>query len=242
MPAAPPSPEPAPRAVLVHGAGGGAFEWIAWARVLRAQGWQVDCPDLAPVAAGLAATRFDDYHAQVEACLDDAKPCVLVGASLGGLLALACAGHAAVRALVLVNPMPPAPLASAMPTPTADAVKDWSRTASLAGTARALPDADPATWEWVWRQWRDESGQVLRDAASGIELPAPVCPVLVVISDGDRDVPPKVSRALASAIGADVLDWPDSSHVGPLLGRRAADCAARVHHWLSFRIGMSGIR
>lgn len=228
------------RAVFVHGAGGGAFEWVAWVRSWQAQGWTVHCPELVPVPEGLAATRFEDYRAQVWSDIGQAGgPCVLVGASLGGLLALACAGHPAVRAVVLVNPVPPRDFVSALPPATADAVKAWSRTASLAGTARALPDADPATWEHVWRLWRDESGEVLREVRAGIVVHRPACPVLVVISERDADVPPVASRALAGWLGADMLDWPDASHVGPLLGRRAAACATRVHHWLVFRLGES---
>src|SRR5688572_28720195 len=92
-------------ALMVHGAGGGGWEWNVWARVFAAHGWRVEAPDLQPVAAGLAATRLRDYAAQVAGSLARLPlPRVVVGASLGGLLALRCAADA--DALVLINPLP----------------------------------------------------------------------------------------------------------------------------------------
>ena len=56
----------------------------------------------------VAATRLQDYQAQVRAALAALpRPRVLVGASLGGLLALDAAEGA--DAVVLVNPLPPVP-------------------------------------------------------------------------------------------------------------------------------------
>ena len=75
--------------LLVHGAGGGGWEWNVWRGVLEAAGFQVAAPDLVPLRGDVAATRLQDYQAQVRAALAALpRPRVLVGASLGGLLAL----------------------------------------------------------------------------------------------------------------------------------------------------------
>jgi pimeloyl-ACP methyl ester carboxylesterase len=223
----------APRiAVFVHGAGGGGWEWGVWARVFAAQGYEVMAPDLVPGPAGLAATTLSDYAGQVEAWLNDAERGqpgafrVLVGASLGGLLALM--RSRAADALVLVNPMPPDGLA-ATPRP---AVVPWGREASLAGTRRAMPDADEAAALFAFRRWRDESGQVLDQAAAGVAFERPRGPVLVLASEDDDDVPPERSEALARQLGARLQRWP-GSHVGPLLGRRAAEAAGLAVEWLN---------
>lgn len=55
--------------MLIHGAGGGGWEWNLWRGVLIAQGLQIDAPDLRPAPAGLQATTFDDYLAQVREAL-----------------------------------------------------------------------------------------------------------------------------------------------------------------------------
>ncbi|GAB2661299.1 alpha/beta fold hydrolase [Arenimonas aestuarii] len=221
-------PEPLAAAVFVHGAGAGGWEWTAWARVFAAAGVAVAAPDLRPGPAGLAGTTLADYSAQVSRWLDAVpRPRVLVGASLGGLLAAMNAADA--DALVLVNPMPPQGLPDA---PRRPAVVPWGRCASLAGTRRALPGADDAAALFAFRRWRDESGAVLDQAGAGVALAKPPVPVLVIISEADPDVPPACSQGLATAWNASAWRVP-GGHVDPLLGRAAPELAERTLSWLA---------
>ena len=219
-------------AVFVHGAGGGGWEWGVWARCFEAEGFGVVAPDLRAGEDGLACVSLCDYADQVagwvRSARDDGAVCVaLVGASLGGLLALANAGAA--QALVLVNPLPPTGLPTDGPE---QEVMHWGRDASLAGTRRALPDADDLAALHAFRRWRDESGLALRQARAGWPLPVPACPVLVMGSRDDAEVPPASSRALAASLGAAWLELP-GSHAGPLLGRQAAGAARLAVDWLN---------
>ncbi|KRD34420.1 hypothetical protein ASE35_12020 [Lysobacter sp. Root916] len=226
--------EPIRHVLLIHGAGGGAWEWNRWCEVLRARGFDAHAPDLQATDAGLAATGFDDYAAQVRAAFVRLpRPRALIGASLGGLLALPCADAA--DALVLINPLPPAPWAARLPARAWPPIVPWHRDARLASTRRALPDADEATALYAYRRWRDESGAVLRAAQDGIAAVAPSCASLLVASAQDEDVPPELTAEWAAAWGADCLRAPSPSHVGPLLGRGAAELAGRVADWLSAR-------
>lgn len=220
--------------LLLHGAGGGGWEWVIWERVLRARGLAVSAPDLAPAAGGLAATSLGHYTQQAMAAAHAAGAApVVVGASLGGLLAAQVAAALPLRALVLVNPLPPAPWHADLPAaPPSPSVIPWGRGASLASTGRALPDAMDATCEWAWRRWRDESGAVVDVARAGVAVERPVCPVLVIASEADGDVPVATSAALAQAWGASLWRLPGASHVGPLLGRRAAACAEQALGWV----------
>lgn len=225
-------------ALMVHGAGGGGWEWNVWRGVFAADGIAVAAPDLRPVAAGLAATRLQDYRQQAIDALEALpRPRAVIGASLGGLLALQSA-HAA-DAVVLVNPLPPAPWHSAVPFREWPGTVPWRRDARLAGTRRALPEADEATALFAFRHWRDESGAVLREAHAGVPVPRPGCPCLCVLSQRDDDIPPDAARAMAMDWGADVLQTLSTSHVGPLLGRHAADIAGQAVAWLN-RTGATG--
>jgi pimeloyl-ACP methyl ester carboxylesterase len=108
----------------------------------------------------------------------------------------------------------------------------WGHNASLASTQRALPDADASTWEFAWRRWRDESAAVMATARGGVVVDPPACPLLVLASEDDVDVPPAISTELAMAWSGSLLRLPGTSHVGPLLGRSAARCAELVLGWL----------
>ena len=225
-------------ALFVHGAGGGGWEWNVWRGVLEAAGFRVAAPDLVPVRGDMAATRLQDYQAQVRAALAALpRPRVLVGASLGGLLALNAAEGA--DAVVLVNPLPPVPWHVDMPARDWPDVVPWRRAARLSGTREAMPDADDATTLFAFRHWRDESGAVLREAWRGVATERPACPMLCVASAHDDDVPPSITRAMAEAWGADVLQTVSGSHVGPLLGREAAGIAAQAVEWLN-RVAKAG--
>lgn len=221
------------RAVAVHGAGGGGWEWLVWQRLWQALGAHVEMPDLQPARAGLAATGLADYCAQIEWHARQGPRPVLLGASLGGLIALEVAGRVAAPALVLVNPLPPAGV-QPRPRPREyhGAIVPWGRRASLDGTRRALPDADDAAAIYALRRWRDESVRVLVDAERHV-CAAPACPVLVIAGAEDGDIAPAASQALAGRLQAEFMRIEGCSHVGPLLGRRAAAIAAAAARWLA---------
>ena len=218
--------------LMVHGGGGGGWEWAVWRGVFEAARVQVHAPDLQASPRGLSQTRFEDYVAQVRTRLEALpRPRAVVGASLGGLLAAACADAA--DAAVLVNPLPPAPWHAQLPQRDWPDVVPWQRDARLTGTRRAMPDADEATALFAFRHWRDESGLAMREAYAGIAVARPGCRVLCIASMVDDDVPPALTAALASDWGASLLRAQAVSHVGPLLGRGAADCAGQALAWLS---------
>jgi len=221
-----------PTTIFVHGAGGGGWEWTIWERVFAAHGGSVLAPDLLPARGGLVATHIEDYAGQVVGWCDGAhRPLLIVGASLGGLLALMTAPLVAPAAIVLVNPLPPTGIAP-RPAPREHVdIVPWGTRRSLRGTRRALPDADDAACLFAFRRWRDESGAVLRAASDGIAVETPRCPVLILASEHDDDVPQASGRALADYLGAQFRVIPSASHVGPLLGRHAARIAEEAWQW-----------
>lgn len=221
-------------ALLIHGAGGGGWEWNLWRGVFAAQGLRVDAPDLQPSPAGVQATVFDDYLAQVRAAMRALpRPRALVGASLGGLLAAVAADEA--DALVLVNPLPPAPFHKRLPPRTWPDVVPWRRHARLASTCRALPDADCAAVLYAFRRWRDESGLTMNHTAAGLPVAKPRCPVLCMASENDEDIPATATVALAEAWQADLIRLDSASHIGPLFDRYATVAARQASVWLHDR-------
>ena len=222
---------PAWSALFLHGGGGGGWEWNRWCGVWRAHGIQVHAPDLQPVSAGIEATEWDDYRGQVEAWLRALpRPRVLAGASLGGLLALQAAGGA--DALIVINPLLPAPWHRELPTRDWPDRVRWRGDARLSSTRHAMPEADAASVLYALRRWRDESGAVLRAAQAGIAIEALRCPALFVASRDDDDVPAQAVRRLAGRSGATCVEVA-GGHLAPLLGRGAQRVARQAVEWLN---------
>jgi pimeloyl-ACP methyl ester carboxylesterase len=215
-----------PTVVLVHGAGGGGWEWDKWRTPFERGGWRVVAPDLQPTEAGLEGTTFRDYVRQVERWAPKEGDVVLVGASMGGILALKAAEKIRPKAIVLVNAVPP-DQSSGKSYP---AVVRWAN-GPLKDSEDSMPDSDPETIRFAWKRWRDESGPVLNEIVRGVAVERPLCPVLVVIGDRDLDIPPASQRQAAERFGADVIEYRGMSHVGPLLGVRAPEVAATVLDW-----------
>jgi thioesterase domain-containing protein len=221
-----------PTTLAIHGAGGGGWEWAIWQRVWAARGLRFVAPDLTPATDGLAQTHLADYVAQMRgAAAAWNRPC-LIGASLGGLIALAIADAVDAAALVLVDPVPPLGIEPRPPSRavTGDIIP-WGSRRRFDSTHRALPDADAAAQHHAFRRWRDESAAVLREAEAGIAIVPPRCPILVIAAGLDEAVPTAASLVLARELRAEF--WrADCSHVGALLGRPAAATAARVSAWI----------
>jgi alpha-beta hydrolase superfamily lysophospholipase len=218
---------------MVHGAGGGAWEWLIWQRVFAAAGAHTQAFDLMPPDpnAALAQTHYSHYLAQVQSQIAMYQPSVLIGASLGGLLAaeaVSVSPSSSVRALVLAAPMLKSGVNDVGLTLP---VKQWAHATELAKTARALPDADAAAVAYAHARWRDESASVLNTAYAGRDFASPTTATLMLIAENDRDVPDAGLRAWASAEHMDVQTVRGASHAGLLLGRSAASTAELVHRW-----------
>lgn len=228
----------AARVVLVHGAGGGAWQWRCWRPVFEARGWSVEAIELRPAPDGLAATRLADYRDQV---LRHAAGCdLLIGASLGGLLALAAAPVIAPHgALVLLNALGPAEVLAAAPLPVGEfgAIEAWAGHPSVDSTRRAMPQSSTAALWYAHRRWRDESGAVLREAHAGVPFDPPARRCLVLQAEQDATVPPAHGRALARWCGATFWIIPAAGHLDPLFAPYARVWAQRVSAWVAGDVG-----
>lgn len=216
--------------IMIHGAGGGGWEYRFWAPIFQKAGYRVIARDLVPARGGLGKTTVDDYLCQIRSWTPRRNGrLILVGASMGGPLALAAARWLKPDAVVLVNPVPEIGIKGRKPSPT---IVRWAN-GPFKDTLEAMPDSDDMTKLYAWRRWRDESGTVLNRLSRGLRPRRPRCPILVVISGQDADVPPALSRATARRLRADVMTLPRMSHVGPLLSRDASKVATSVIQWLS---------
>ncbi|MBX3013728.1 MAG: alpha/beta hydrolase [Caldilineaceae bacterium] len=226
----------APTLVCIHGAGGGGWEYALWQPRFKAAGYAVIANDLVPTNGDLTATTFADYLSQVRDWVPPTGPLILVGASLGGILALKAAERLQPAALVLVNSVPPAGVGAARSAKPYPPIIRWAN-GSLADTREALFESEEAIIQWAWPRWRDESGAVLQTSRAGVTVAPPPCPTLVVLGEQDTDIPYQTGLALVTWAKADLLLYHGMSHVGPLLSRRADEVAQTVLAWCQARLG-----
>lgn len=220
----------APLAIFVHGAGGGGWEWIVWKAEFERLGYEVRTPDLQSAPKGLAATRLEDYVNQVVKTAGGRRPTVLVGASMGGMVALLAAPRLKPEKLVLVCSTVPGNLFRD-PKASYPPIIPWAN-GSYADTVASMPDATEAMRRFAHPRWRDESGTVLTQIRRGVIVKPPAMPTLVVIPGADTDVPVARQRALAKWARADMKTYAGMSHVGPLLSRKAERVVWDVLTWL----------
>jgi pimeloyl-ACP methyl ester carboxylesterase len=216
---------------MIHGAGGGGWEYRYWKPVFEEAGYRVEAPDLVPAKGGLAKTTLDDYVRQIIRAANQ-TPAILVGASIGGVLVLKAAEKMHPKAVVLVCSAIPAiqPRKASKQEPYPDVVR-W-KGGPYKDTVDSMPDSDEATRKFAWRRWRDESGAVLNAIRAGVHVVRPVCPVLSIIPEADDTVPPAQQQELARWCSADTMRFRGMSHVGPLLSRRREEVARAVATWL----------
>ena len=210
--------------VLMHGIGSGAASWLHCARTLEAHGRVIawDAPgygDSTPLVQ--PAPLASDYAERLGALLValHIERCVLVGHSLGALMAAAFAhgaGRSRVARLVLLSPARGYGAAGREVERDATRAKrlDDLRTLGVSGIAARSParmltaNADRAARDWVrWNTARlsptgyTQAVQML--CADDIARYAPLAlPAEVHCGDADLVTPPDACRSVAEVFGA----------------------------------------
>jgi pimeloyl-ACP methyl ester carboxylesterase len=168
--------------------------------------------------------RIRDYLEDTLAVIDALdRPPVVIGHSLGALLAQKAAEAGRCRAIVLIAPTAPRGVAV---RPPVSALPFYASAAPAIVTGkpkippyevvarvglRCLPDDQRRK---IYADFVPESGLVLRELALGTPVDAGKvrCPVLVVSGREDGVCSPRVARAVARHYQADLREYPESDH------------------------------
>jgi pimeloyl-ACP methyl ester carboxylesterase len=222
--------------VMVHGAfcGGWAFE--RFRAPFEAAGFEVLAPDLRGHAPGAPANAvvgvsMTDYAADIAAlCASLPEPPVLLGHSMGGLVAQLAARRARIAALLLLAPSPPWGVmgSSLEEAATAFGVQIAGLFSSGAlepdrGLMRAysLDRMGAAEREAAVARLRPESAMAVRETlnwwldpfmTTSVGPGAIAAPSLVISGQGDVVHSAATARAVAERIGATFKAMPGMSH------------------------------
>lgn len=223
-------PAPAhPPLLYVHGMFGGAWMLEGLMRRLAARGRPGTALDLrghgaSPPVAALGRVSVLDY---VDDALSAARALgrpIVVGHSMGGLIALKLAEADAVAAAVLLCAAPPRGISVLSPSLLPRQVKHLPALLGSRPLVAARGDADaimfnhvpPAERDALFARLVPESGRAGREISFGriaVDPRRVRCPVLSVGALDDRFLPPRIARAIAARYHADLIELQGHGHL-----------------------------
>ena len=236
--AIPPHSGDRPPTILVHGAANSALVWKFWQRELATRGWSSYAIDLRGHGDGepfdLSSTSMHDYAADVLSLAEQLKQRpIVVGWSMGGLVAMMIAASGCATSCVALAPSTPA------------AREDLSvelRTGVFGPEEYGIVSDDPDNQSGMLDLDREERqvalGSLSRESRlarderrQGIIIESIPCPLLIVTGTMDKQWPAERYNDLW--LQAERINVEGASHWGLALNRRAlAQCIPAVLQWI----------
>ncbi|HTY77803.1 MAG TPA: alpha/beta fold hydrolase [Candidatus Bathyarchaeia archaeon] len=232
----------------MHGMHGGSWYLRSWLYAAAQAGWDAWAVNLRghhgsrPVR-DLGAVSVLDYVEDVEDCLRELREAVVIGHSMGGLVAQKVAGGGRVRAAVLATSAPPKGI-RAVTWPVLWRMPRYAGSIVAARPFRIGPEdaaallgnrLAPNIQAWAYAQLVPESGRAARELALGSIAvdPASVrCPTLVLGAEMDRITPAPVQRKIAARYNSEYLEAAGHAHL-PMLEPGGERLFANVLSWLA---------
>jgi pimeloyl-ACP methyl ester carboxylesterase len=224
---------------MIHGMWGGPWQWENYNGVFEAAGYRAVAPmlrfhALSPQEApdpSLGAIGLLDYADDLEReILQLREKPIVMGHSMGGLLAQILASRGLAKALILLSPAAPA----GIPAVTLSVLKSFLSNLARWGFWRkpmrptfeeasysVLHLLPPAEQRAAYDRFVFESGRAASEIgfwlldpnrASRVDETKVTCPVLVVAGAKDRITPPSIVRRIARKYRADYREFANNGH------------------------------
>lgn len=217
-----------PRLLFIHGMFGGAWQFAGWQHRLANVGCSSIAIDLRgrngsrPVA-DIGKVSLDDYIGDALGVARAMGKPVVVGHSMGGLIAQKLGEADAVSAAVLICSAPPRWISVAS---TRLLVRQLKHAPAILFSRPIFPgraDADALFLNRVplaergalLERLEPESGRAGRELSLGViavDTSRVRCPVLVIGAGDDRFLPPRIARALAKKYDCEYREYADHAH------------------------------
>jgi pimeloyl-ACP methyl ester carboxylesterase len=215
-----------PSIILVHGAANSGTVWRFWQRHLVEHGWATYAIDLRghgrSAAVDLSHTTMGDYAADVRVLARQfRRPPIVMGWSMGGLVAMLAAVDGGAAACVALAPSTPARQCDASVVLRTEefGAEEYGITSDDPETQPTMPDLDRQERLIALASLSRESRLARDERQAGIVIEALPCPLLLVTGTADRAWPRE--RYADLWLKADDLSVAGASHWGLVLNRRA---------------------
>ena len=224
--------------LLIHGAANSAGVWVLWQRELEARGLRTEAVDLpghgSRVGTSLSKVSMDDYATDVVrmATSLEERP-VVMGWSMGGLVALMVAAGGAARACIALAPsMPARQVDASLPLREGEFGPDeYGIVNADPADQPSMPDLNMEERAIALASLSRESRYARDERARGIVIESLPCPLLLVTGEADTQWPAERYRELW--LPAERLVAPGASHWGLVLsGRTLGMLASTIIEWV----------
>ena len=246
--------------VLIHGAFCGGWCFADIMPVFAAHGWTCQAPDLPFHEPGptrtpdpqLAKQSITDYTRDMTAFVTRLPELpVIVGHSMGGLIAQQLASQGLARALVLLAPGSPW---GVLPSTEAEmtlakglmmASPFWDKALNPSfevAKGDSLASLDPASQQRIFAMFSPESGLALfelffwmfdKQRTTAVETGKVTCPILVVSGSEDKVISPVTGRKVAELYAHGTFEEAPGRGHFLIMEEGAAQLAGRCADWLS---------
>ena len=231
-----------PHVLLIHGAANSGAAWKFFQKALARTGWSNHAIDLrghGKSGGSVDGATMDDYVSDVTRVAEQlpSKP-VVMGWSMGGLVALKFAAEGRARACVALSPTPP--------------TRERNESVRIRGGVYgsevygiktldpskqpAMPDLDEEERGVALGSLSQESRTARDERKAGVVIESMPCPLLVIAGSDDRVFPKSLYEGMG--LGEELREAEGASHWGLVLNRRVIPGLARgVGQWLDGVVG-----
>ena len=230
-----------PPIILVHGAANSSIVWRFWQQALACLGWSSYAIDLRGHGKSLGSVDGATMRDYTDDVLDVANKLreipVIMGWSMGGLVAMMVASKGMARACVGLAPSIPA-VEHKVRFEVRHGVfgpEEYGIVSQDANDQPTMPDLNLEERQIALESASPESRTARDERKAGIVLNSLPCPLLIVTGNKDRLWPKSAYEKMH--LSAEYLDSPGSSHWGLVLNRRSLpSLSTSVSDWLDLNL------
>ncbi|MEX2515104.1 MAG: alpha/beta hydrolase [Candidatus Paceibacterota bacterium] len=232
--------------VLVHGSWGSSEMWMTYIKQLAEKGWNVYAPDLRGHGKSdgqIAGTTMDDYVEDIHTSVTDhdLENPVVIGHSMGGLVALMYARDHNPAAVVAIDPSPTVEVQGSAEKSYPDeyTAVDAGMPTDPQAVMQAFPDISQDMLMKLKNMLGPESGAARTQRKRGIsvtkeELSMPTLFVGGELGESvDFGIGIQTATEMADYYEKDVIEIAGASHPGILVGENAPAAVKKIDEWLT---------